>query len=128
MPAETQVSFLSADGANVEKFGPDAHEAVSSGGTSALTVKSSPEPGESISDAFPAISLAIAKLPVQLDLRVPVPSFRVQDLLSLEKGRVLETAWSNAEDLPLWCGDVLMVWTEFEVIEQKLAVRVTRLA
>lgn len=68
-----------------------------------------------------------ARLPLQLDLRVPLPSFRVQNLLSLEKGQVIESAWPHSEDLPLWSGDVHLVWTEFEVIDQKLAVRVTRL-
>jgi flagellar motor switch protein FliN/FliY len=71
---------------------------------------------------------AITLLPVQLDVRVPVPGFRVQDLLSLEKGRVLETSWSHGEDLPVWSGGVQLAWTEFEVVEQKLAARVTRLA
>jgi flagellar motor switch protein FliN/FliY len=70
----------------------------------------------------------LAALRVQLDVRVPVPNFRVQDLLSLEKGRVLETRWSHGEDLPIWCGGVQLVWTEFEVVDQKLAARVTRLA
>lgn len=116
MPAETQVSLVNADRAA------EVHDA-----TSALTVKSSPDAPAPAGDQ-PAISPSIAKLPVQLDLRIPVPSFRVQDLLTLEKGRVLETVWSSTEDLPLWCGDVLMVWTEFEVVEQKLAVRITRLA
>jgi flagellar motor switch/type III secretory pathway protein FliN len=69
-----------------------------------------------------------AKLPLQLDLRVPLPTFRVQQLLSLEKGQVIETVWPHTEDLPLWSGGVQLVWTEFEVVDQKLAVRVTRLA
>jgi flagellar motor switch protein FliN/FliY len=69
-----------------------------------------------------------AKLPLQLDLRVPVPSFRVQNLLALEKGQIVETVWPHTEDLPLWAGDVQLVWSEFEVVDQKLAVRVTRLA
>lgn len=68
-----------------------------------------------------------AKLPLQLDLRVPLPSFRVQDLLSLEKGQVVETVWPHTEDLPLWSGGVQLMWSEFEVLDQKLAVRVTRL-
>jgi flagellar motor switch protein FliN/FliY len=76
----------------------------------------------------PSLAMLAAKLPLQLDLRVPVPSFRVQRLLSLEKGQVVETAWSHTEDLPLWSGGVQLVWTEFEVVDQKIAVRVTRLA
>ncbi|HZY61067.1 MAG TPA: FliM/FliN family flagellar motor C-terminal domain-containing protein [Edaphobacter sp.] len=80
-------------------------------------------------EAEEQISLAklAARLPLQLDLRVPLPSFRVQHLLSLEKGQVIESDWPHSEDLPLWSGDVHLVWTEFEVIDQKLAVRVTRL-
>lgn len=85
---------------------------------------------ESASSAkTPGLSLAAlsAKLLLQLDLRVPFPSFRVQNLLSLEKGQVIESAWPHTEDLPLWSGGVHLVWTEFEVVDQKLAVRVTRL-
>jgi len=69
----------------------------------------------------------ISRLPMQLDVTIPVPSFRVQDLLALEKGAVVETAWQPGEDVPVWCGGSQLVWSEFEVIDQKLAVRVTRL-
>ncbi|HEX3437223.1 MAG TPA: FliM/FliN family flagellar motor C-terminal domain-containing protein [Pseudacidobacterium sp.] len=75
-----------------------------------------------------SLAVLAAKLPLQLDLRVPVPSFRVQNLLSLEKGQIVETIWPHTEDLPLWSGGVQLVWSEFEVVDQKLAVRVTRLA
>lgn len=78
------------------------------------------------SHRIPFASFA-AKLLLQLDLRVPLPSFRVHQLLSLEKGQVIESAWPHTEDLPLWSGGVHLVWTEFEVVDQKLAVRVTRL-
>lgn len=69
----------------------------------------------------------LAGLPVQLDVIVPIPSFRVQDLLVLEKGTVLESRWSHTEDVPVWCGGTQLVWAEFEVVDQKLAVRVTRI-
>jgi flagellar motor switch protein FliN/FliY len=69
----------------------------------------------------------LAGLPMQLDVTVPVPGFRVQDLLALESGAVVESRWSHAEDVPVWCGGVQLVWSEFEVVDQKLAVRVTRL-
>jgi flagellar motor switch/type III secretory pathway protein FliN len=69
----------------------------------------------------------LAGLPMQLDVTIPIPGFRVQDLLALEKGAILESRWPHAEDVPVWCGGVQLVWTEFEVVEQKLAVRVTRL-
>jgi flagellar motor switch protein FliN/FliY len=71
---------------------------------------------------------ALGALPVELKVAIPIPSFRVRDLVTIEKGRVLASEWANGEDLPLSCGDVQLVWTEFEVVDQKMAVRVTRLA
>jgi flagellar motor switch/type III secretory pathway protein FliN len=69
----------------------------------------------------------ISALPVQLDVRVPVPDFRVRDLITLAPGRVVASEWPSSDDVPLACGDVRLVWTEFEVVDQTLAVRVTRL-
>jgi hypothetical protein len=69
-----------------------------------------------------------AGLPLQLDVTVPIPSFRVDDLLALEKGAVLESQWPHTEDVPVWCGGTQLAWTEFEVVEQKLAVRLTRVS
>ena len=92
-----------------------------------LSVAQEPESVTPSESARISLSALAAKLPLQLDLRVPLPSFRVQNLLSLEKGQVIESAWPHTEDLPLWSGGVHLVWTEFEVVDQKLAVRVTRL-
>jgi flagellar motor switch/type III secretory pathway protein FliN len=69
----------------------------------------------------------LAALPVQLDVRVPLPDFRVADLLDLAPGRVVASEWPSSDDVPLSCGDVRLVWAEFEVVDQTLAVRVTRL-
>ena len=66
-------------------------------------------------------------LPVQLDIAIPLRSFKVRNLLELKAGEVLETQWSATEDLPLWGGGVQLVWVEFEVVDDRLAVRVTRL-
>lgn len=68
------------------------------------------------------------RLPVQLDVAIPLSEFRVRDLLALEPGRVVETEWVNGDDLPLFAGKVQLAWSEFEVIDARLAVRVTRLA
>jgi flagellar motor switch protein FliN/FliY len=50
----------------------------------------------------------------------------VHDLLALAPGAVIESQWSHGNDLPLAAGNVQLAWTEFEVVETKLAVRVTR--
>jgi flagellar motor switch protein FliN/FliY len=70
----------------------------------------------------------VAQLPVELEVAVPVRDFRVRNLLSLELGQVIETQWSHGADMPLACGDVQLAWSEFEVVDTQLAVRVTRLA
>lgn len=84
-----------------------------------------PEP----SDPEPVgLTPVLGRLPVELEVAVPVRDFRVRNLLALEPGQVIETQWTHGEDLPLTSGEVQLAWTEFEVVETRLAVRVTRLA
>jgi flagellar motor switch protein FliN/FliY len=70
----------------------------------------------------------MAGLPVDLQVLIPVRAFRVRHLLALRPGEVIESSWANGEDLPLSSGAVQLAWTEFEVVDSRLAVRVTRLA
>ena len=74
------------------------------------------------------LTAPLARLPVELDVAVPVREFRVRDLLALEPGQVIETKWGHGEDMPLAAGDVQLAWSEFEVVDSQLAVRVTRMA
>jgi flagellar motor switch protein FliN len=67
-------------------------------------------------------------LPMQLDVMVKIRAFHVGDLLALARGSVLETIHDHTQDVPVRCGGVLLMWAEFELVEQKLAVRITRLA
>ena len=69
----------------------------------------------------------IARLPVEVEVAVPVRDFRVRNLLTLVPGQVVETQWAHGSDMPLATGDVQLAWSEFEVIDSQLAVRVTRL-
>lgn len=68
------------------------------------------------------------RLPMELHVMVKVERMRVEDLLALERGTVLSTVHEHSQDVPVRCGGALLLWGEFEVVEQKLAVRVTRLA
>jgi flagellar motor switch protein FliM len=92
------------------------------------------EIGVSETDSHPlghepsALSPMIGRLPIELEVAVPVREFRVRNLLTLEKGVVIETRWGQGDDLPLSAGDVQLAWSEFEVIDTQLAVRVTRVA
>jgi flagellar motor switch protein FliN/FliY len=92
--------------------------------TEKALVPSSHAPEEGAGAGF---SAAVARLPVELDVSVPVRQFRVRNLLALEPGRLIETQWVNGEDLPLTAGDVQLAWSEFEVVDTQLAVRLTRL-
>ena len=64
------------------------------------------------------MSPLVARLPVELEVAVPVHDFRVRPLLSLEKGKVIETQWGHGDDLQLAAGDVQLAWSEFEVFFQ----------
>ena len=74
------------------------------------------------------IEARIADAPLLLEVRLPIRDLRVKDILALEKGKIYETAGPADEYVPAGCSGVQLVWTEFEVIEKRLAVRVTRLA
>lgn len=74
------------------------------------------------------LSPPVARLPVELDVVIPVRQFRVRDLLNLAHGSVISTQWVNGDDLPLQAGNVQLAWSEFEVVDAQLAVRITRLA
>jgi len=95
-------------------------------GQGTALVPSPQKPGDVESE--PGFGPLVARLPVELDVAVPVREFRVRNLLALEPGTVIESRWNHGNDLPLAAGDVTLAWTEFEVIETQLGVRVTRLA
>jgi flagellar motor switch/type III secretory pathway protein FliN len=64
-------------------------------------------------------------LPCTLSLEVPVVRFTIADLLALTKGSIVETACHYTSDVPLRVNKVLIGWTEFEVVGDRLAVRIT---
>jgi flagellar motor switch/type III secretory pathway protein FliN len=70
----------------------------------------------------------VSRLPVELDVSVPIRNFRVRNLLALAPSHLVESGWAHGEDVPLAAGQVQLAWSEFEVIDTQLAVRVTRLA
>jgi flagellar motor switch protein FliM len=76
----------------------------------------------------PEMEAPVARLPVELDVAVPVRDFRVRNLLALEPGQLIETDWGHGDDVPLSAGEVQLTWSEFEVVDTQLAVRITRLA
>jgi flagellar motor switch/type III secretory pathway protein FliN len=94
--------------------------------------------------AFPALPAAIHEipgaaiaeelweeagwLPCHLTVELPAHNFRVRDLLSIEPGAILDTDSLSGADLPVRANGQLIAWAEFEVVGQRLAVRLTELA
>ena len=70
----------------------------------------------------------LSSLPIRVDVKIPILSFRLKDLLGLQKGTILKTNWSLAGDLPVAAGTTRLLWAEFAVADQQLTVRVTRVA
>jgi flagellar motor switch/type III secretory pathway protein FliN len=64
-------------------------------------------------------------LPCTLSVDVPVVQFTIGDLLRLTEGSIVETACHQTSDVPLRVNHLLIGWTEFEVIGDRLAVRIT---
>jgi flagellar motor switch protein FliM len=67
------------------------------------------------------------RLPVELEVAIPLRKFRVRNLLGLQTGVLVESQWVHGDDVPLGLTDVQLAWTEFDVVETQLAVRLTRL-
>jgi flagellar motor switch/type III secretory pathway protein FliN len=53
--------------------------------------------------------------------------FRVRDLLALKEGQVFESLSPATEDVPVRVGHAQLGWSEFEVLDQRMALRLTRL-
>jgi len=109
--------------ASAPPHAPDLPGGAESSAEEALVVSPQQPEGAGIKLTAP-----VARLPVELEVAVPVREFRVRHLLALAPGQVIETQWTQSADMPLSSGDVQLAWSEFEVVDKRLAVRVTRLA
>ncbi len=70
---------------------------------------------------------SVPMLATAIMVAVPIPKFRVRDVLALKPGCILSSAWCGDRDVPLLAGDVQFAWTEFEVMDERLSARITRL-
>lgn len=62
-----------------------------------------------------------------LSVDLQVQSFTVGELLRLEPGVVLETKNANSADVPVVVNARRIGWAEFEVVGQRLGIRITEL-
>lgn len=70
----------------------------------------------------------VEPLPCILSIEVPVPNFTVADLVTLSPGRLVDTQWTVGVDVPLRVNGELIAWSEFEIVNNRIAVRLTELA
>ena len=71
---------------------------------------------------------AFQLLPCQISLEIPIPGFAVSALLRLTPNDVINTHWLQGSDVPLRVNGKVIGWTEFEVIDDRLAARLTQIA
>jgi flagellar motor switch protein FliM len=69
----------------------------------------------------------LAQLRVTLRAGALLNRFKVSDLLAMREGQVFESLSPATEDVPVRIGQVQLGWSEFEVLEQRMALRLTRL-
>jgi hypothetical protein len=69
-----------------------------------------------------------ACLPCVFTVDAPIRLFTVRDLLQLAAGAILESKNAHGADVPFFVNKQLVGWGEFEVVGQRLAIRLTELA
>lgn len=66
-------------------------------------------------------------LPCRLSAEIQLAKFTVRDLFSLEVDSIVDSGWVQNLDVPLKANSQVIGWAEFEVIDERLAVRLTEL-
>ena len=67
-------------------------------------------------------------LPCSVSVEIPVAAFTASKLLQIEAGGVIASQWATTSNLPLKVNGEFIAWCEFEVLGNRLAVRLTELA
>jgi len=69
----------------------------------------------------------VLELPCQLYVALEVPRFTVRDLLSLSVNSLVDTRRREGAHVPVLVNGVMVGWAEFDVIDGRLAVRMTEM-
>jgi flagellar motor switch/type III secretory pathway protein FliN len=64
-------------------------------------------------------------LPCLISVDLPLARFTVRYLLRLDVGAILETKNAEGADVPVLVNAQLIGWAEFEIVGQRIAVRMT---
>ena len=71
--------------------------------------------------------MTLEHLEVKIRVGVALKQFRVRDLLALKTGQVFESFSPAVGGVPVRIGELQLGWSEFEVLDQRMALRLTRL-
>jgi flagellar motor switch/type III secretory pathway protein FliN len=91
---------------------------------STAMVTQQPQPAEQPVNIWNEAQYLVCNLTVELK----VPNFAVRDLLRLERGSVVDTQCKQAANLPLNVNGQMVAWAEFELLGDRLAIRLMELA
>ena len=70
----------------------------------------------------------VENLACELTVDISLPGFKVSDVFELGPQTVVNTLWRVGSDVPLRANAELIAYGEFEVVNNRLAVRLTELA
>ena len=90
------------------------------------TAFAAPEPASAPDEA--AGWKDVLGLPCTISVEIPVAAFTVKDMLNLEAQVVVSSAWATTSNVPLRVNGEAVAWCEFEVLGNRLAIRLTELA
>lgn len=93
----------------------------------ALALSESSEPATA-GPALPPHWRSFLLLPCHISIEIPVPGLTVAMLLRMAPGDVIPTQCMQGSDVPMHVNRKIIGWTEFEVIEDRLAARLTQIA
>ncbi len=67
------------------------------------------------------------ELPCRLNVSLEVPHFTIRDLLSLRVNSLVDTRRTEGAHVPVKVNGVMVGWAEFDVLDGRLAVRLTEM-
>jgi len=67
------------------------------------------------------------ELPCELCVALDVPHFTIRDLLSLSVNSLVDSRRREGAHVPVRVNGIMVGWAEFDVIDGKLAVRLTEM-
>ncbi len=67
------------------------------------------------------------ELPCRLNVSLEVPHFTIRDLLLLQVNSLVDTRRPEGAHVPVKVNGVMVGWAEFDVLEGRLAVRLTEM-